>query len=1209
MSTSSDDVRQAGFWPGTADAAHDQRSLSGSGHGLDDRQVISTALDDTLIVEAAAGTGKTTELVTRIVLLIQSGRARVTEIVAVTFSEKAAGELKLRLREEIERARTNPATTDSDARLLDAAVVEFEEAHISTIHGFCAELLRERPVEAQVDPSFEVLTETQSDLLFDEAFRSWMEAALHQPGEGVRRSLRRPRYVSWWRDTDDSDGPVERLRRAGRELLQWRDHPAPWKRPDWDRAATIDRVVESVLDVAAMTAQPIYERDILFQDTASLRRMAGEIARTAEPSPRDYDGLEALLTTLATDRDLANKRKGSGAMYSNTIARQAVLDAREALLTALRTFRDVANADLAGLLHGELQDCMRGYELRKQRTGALDFLDLLIGARNLVRDCAPVRAAFQKRFKYILVDEFQDTDPLQAELLMRLASAEVTAEPTVAHLNSLGAMVGKPATPPPFKIRPGALFVVGDPKQSIYRFRRADIGMYQRTRDDLAQQGARSVVLKQSFRSVPNIQRFINAAFRDVMRRDDDSLQPGYVELVQHRPAIPEQPSVIALPVPRPYGRYRIAKKNIEQSLPEAIGAFVRWLIAESGWSVTAAGETPRPVRASDVCLLFRRFIAYQDDVTRSYVDALESRGVPHLLVGGKTFHEREEVDAVRTALSAIEWPEDELSVFATLRGPLFAIGDEELLEYHARRRQESRGHVFHPYHVPDALPPHLIAIGEALGTLRALHAGRNYRPVADTIGRLIEATRAHAGFMLWRGGEQVLANVLHIAELARQYESEGGLSFRGFVETLRAAADRAQAPEAPILEEGSDGVRLMTVHKAKGLEFPVVILADMTCGLSRDEAQRYLEPSRELCAIKLAGWAPLDLIENNDREARRDEAEGVRLAYVAATRARDLLVVPAIGDAPFDEGWVSPLNAALYPPLDDRQSPRKGDGVPAFKGKDTLLDRPDGEMAGLATVRPGEYPMADAESGESFSVVWWDPLLLDRPGEDARGLRRDDLISKDARPQDVAVDRERYRAWQERRAETLDRGARPSLKVVTATEWVRAKEPSAADPDPSAVVIHNATVPGARPHGRRFGVLVHALLAAVSIDATVEEVNDLATLQARILGARDEERDAAAAIVHRTLKHRVMDEARAALAAGHACRRESPISFVRDDVLIDGQMDLVFETGGGWKVVDFKTDAELGEAEDVYRRQVALYAQALAQITGRPAQATILRV
>jgi ATP-dependent helicase/nuclease subunit A len=1155
----------------------------------DQRDLIRSALDDTLIVEAAAGTGKTTQLVARIVLLIATGRARITEVVAVTFSEKAAGELKLRLREELEKARVAaPAGSDEGARL-DAAVLEFEEAHVSTIHGFCAELLRERPVEARIDPSFEVLTEAASERLYNEAFSEWMEAALASPGEGVQRSLRRPRRTSWWRDTEEGDGPIERLRRAGRDLLQWRDHPAPWRRPEWDRPHTIDQVVQSVLDVAAMTASPIYERDILFLDTASLRRAASEIARTARQSPRDYDGLEALLTTLASDRNLANTRKGSGAMYSKTLARAAVLDAREGLLSALKTFKTIADADLAGYVHAELQSCVHSFERRKLRAGALDFLDLLILARNLVRDSATVRHAFQQRFKYILVDEFQDTDPLQAELLLLLAADE----------ESGGS-----------RIRPGALFVVGDPKQSIYRFRRADIGMYQRICDDLARQHARPVVLQQSFRGVRNIQRFVNAAFQPVMQRDDDSLQPGYVPLVKHRDDIPQQPSVVALPVPRPYGRYRIAKSSIEASLPEAVGEFVRWVVADSGWKVTAAGEPPRPVRASDVCLLFRRFIAYQDDITRSYVEALESRGVPHLLVGGKTFHEREEVDAIRTALCAVEWPEDELSVFATLRGPLFALGDEELLEYHARVKETSRAHAFHPYHVPDDLPRPLAAIGDALRVLRELHAGRNYRPVADTVGRLMQTTRAHASFMLWKSGEQVLANVLHIGELARQYESEGGLSFRGFVETLRDAAERSQAPEAPILEEGSEGVRLMTVHKAKGLEFPVVVLADITCGLSRDDAQRYLDSDRELCAMKLAGWAPLDLIENNDREARRDAAEGTRLAYVAATRARDVLVVPAIGDGPLDDSWVRPLYAALYPPVPERQSPQPSAGVPAFKGKDTVLERPDGDSAGRGTVVPGGYSIMDPSSGEPYSIVWWDPRLIDHPGDDTRGLRRDDLISKEARVEDVAADRARYQKWQADRAAVHARASQPSLAVVTATEYVRGDSPAGLAAETlESVMVADASLPSARPRGRRFGVLVHALLAAAPLDASSAVVEDLAVLHARLLGASDEERVAAADSVTRVLAHDVLREAQQAAVAGRACRREVPISFTRDGVLIDGQIDLAFQTTTGWVVVDFKTDAELGAAEEVYRHQVALYAEALASITKSPARGMILRV
>ena len=177
-----------------------------------DRDQIATALDDTLIVEAAAGTGKTTELVRRIVRVIETGRAEVTGIVAVTFTEKAAGELKLRLREALEEARGGSANDSAERRRLDAAVGRLEEAQVSTIHGFCADLLRERPVEARIDPLFRVLTEAQAASLYDEGFHRWIETQLANPSEGVMRSLRRAVFGGFGIQTDGGDGPIDRLR-------------------------------------------------------------------------------------------------------------------------------------------------------------------------------------------------------------------------------------------------------------------------------------------------------------------------------------------------------------------------------------------------------------------------------------------------------------------------------------------------------------------------------------------------------------------------------------------------------------------------------------------------------------------------------------------------------------------------------------------------------------------------------------------------------------------------------------------------------------------------------------------------------------------------------------------------------------------------------------------------------------------------------------
>ncbi len=1164
-----------------------------------DRQLIADALDETLVVEAAAGTGKTTELVKRIVRLVSTGRATVDQIVAVTFSEKAAGELKLRLREELERARL--AAVDADGSRLERAVQRFEEAHVNTIHGFCADLLRERPVEARIDPSFAVLTEGQSARLFDEAFADWIQRELDDPCEGVRRSLRRSAARRAGQD-DDDDAPLARLKRAGRELLEWRDHPAAWRRPEgFERIADIDHLLDGIGTLCDATAQPISPRDPLARAIESIRRVWSEIGPQRARGMADYDGWEALLCELAAnERDLRGGRRTSG-QFSRQIANADVVAARDQLIDKLVVFRNVADADLAAQVHHALQEAVQRYEDRKRRAGAVDFLDLLLCARDLVRDNDDVRRDFQARFRYLLVDEFQDTDPLQAELLVLLAADETS-----------------PASREPSDvfdraIRPGALFIVGDPKQSIYRFRRADVGVYHDICDRLVSRGAVRVRLRTSFRSVPAIQRMVNAAFSTLMTGDRTSLQAGYVELLPARDDHAAQPAVVALPVPRPLSdRGNVTQTAIAASLPGAVGEFVRWLVADSGYTVpdehaptTSLGPARRPIRAGDVCLLFRRFLDFQSDVTRPYIEALESRGLTHLLVGGKAFHEREEVDALRTALTAIEWPDDALSVFAALRGPFFAVPEEELMAWHAL------GHGFRPYHVPADAPSELAAVAGALTTLRDLNRVRNHRPVADTIGRLIEATRAHAGFVLWRGGEQVLANVLQIAELARRYEADGGLSFRGFVDELREAADRAPTPEAPILEEGTDGVRIMTVHKAKGLEFPVVILADIGCKLSRDDAQRHLDGRRRLAAIKLAGWAPLDLRDNNDLEAARDAAEGVRLAYVAATRARDLLVVPAIGDGPQDKHWVSPLSSAVY-----GGEPTVAHGVPVSAGRDTHLDRPPGSGPSLHTMRPGTFAHRDPTTGEPYAVTWWDPQLLDRSGAEPRGLRHEHLIGKDAPADAVARDRATYEHWRTARDITRADAARPSLTVMTATEWARASVEGTVAAPPgvlaAAARVHIAEsvdeVDRRRPSGPRFGTLVHALVAHVPLDADPESVARMAAVQARMLGATDDERASAATVVSGLLRHPLMTRARAAHAAGRSCRREVALVVEIDGVVVDGQADLLWDDGDAWMVVDFKTDLELGVSTETYVRQVAVYLEAVQRATGRSAHGALVR-
>ncbi len=653
---------------------------------------------------------------------------------------------------------------------------------MSTIHGFCADLLRERPVEADVDPRFEVLLEPVAMRVLDDVVDQWLQETLEAPAEGVRRVLRRA-----YRDDEGEAGPRAALRKAVRALAEWRDFNAPWRRDPVDRRALITAALEAIHAFAALSARGT-ANDNLYIDTAPIRRVSRlHAARIPAGSAGEetLDALEALLGPLARDKALTRCRSGYGTTYATGLPRADVKAAHAALKDRLQETMASLEADLAACLQQELQPCLARYAAAKQVRGALDFTDLLMRARDLLRRDRNVRADFQERYQRLFVDEFQDTDPIQAEILLLLAASDA-AEADWTRVCPV----------------PGKLFIVGDPKQAIYRFRRADVETYWQVKRQLVAAGAEACELRTCFRSVPALQHAINHVFSQVMDGNGDAAQAAYVALEPVRNDLATQPALVALPVPRPYKSKYVSYEAIEASLPDATGAFVEWLVQKSGWTVSeraaGGGETRVPIQARHVAILFRRFTSWGDDVTRPYVEALEARQVPHLLVGGRSFHDREEVDALRVALCAIEWPDDELSVYATLRGGFFAFQDHQLLTY-----RDAHGGRLNPAAIGrlvegstrDGEPTDMEDIEDALRLLQALHRQRNRVPVQDTVQALLRATRAHAGLALRPGGEQALANVLHVVELARQYEAAEGASFRGFVqqfldETFTEAAE-----------------------------------------------------------------------------------------------------------------------------------------------------------------------------------------------------------------------------------------------------------------------------------------------------------------------------------------------------------------------------------------------------------------------------------
>jgi ATP-dependent helicase/nuclease subunit A len=993
-------------------------------------------------------------------------------------------------------------------------------------------------VEARIDPVFQELAQPDALRVFAGVFRRWIERRLGQPSPALARALARLA----WRAERDSGEPLDEIRKAAWNLAEWRDFDAPWERRPFAR----DAHMKALIDAAETTLRAPSRSGHVPENFTPLREFVLRVQRAREAGCVDAAVVESELLRLPIEMRWVKGRDALSAAW-------------EELKIAIEGFRQLADADLAASLRDELWEVVGLYQQEKRRAGQLDFMDLLLSARDLLRHDG-ARADLQRVYQRIFVDEFQDTDPLQAEILLLLAASDP------------GERDWRKARP-----APGKLYVVGDPKQSIYRFRRADARLFHRICQGLRDDGVGAHSLTSSTRSTRAIQSFVNAAF--------ESSIGNYLPLEGGVESPAGQPSIVALPMPFPYGTRNLSNVKIDACSPDAVAAFIQWLCRDSGWKVRdRAADAWVGVRPEHICILFRRFTNFGTDLTQEYVRCLEARNIPHLLVGSKSFHRREEVGTLRTALRAIEWPDDELSVFAVLRGSLFAVMDDTLLRF-----KNAHGR-FHPMiELPEQVDPDFAPIREGLELLRELHRVRNYRPIADTIHALLEATRAHAGFAFRKGGERVLANVYRLTDLARSFEVSGGAtSFRAFVEYLESEYDGSDTSEAPVLEQEGGGVQLMTVHKAKGLEFPVVILADLTARLTGPQgADRTSDAERRLCAQRLLWCAPWELLDAAEEEAKAEEEEALRVAYVAATRARDLLVVASIGEEERAGGWLSPLHDALYPPKDRWRVAGPPPGCPPF-GNTTVLNRPPDNPEEVS-VRPGLHsPKAGAHQ-----VVWFDPAVLGLKPARTDGVEHEDVLKGTV--EQAAEGLRLYQQWRDRRADRIERGSVPSFRIATAETLGRAASTSCP-----VETISLPVAPG-RPGGRKFGRLVHDMLQHAGL---AEDVESLAAIWGRRHGAGESERAAAVEVVRAALA--ALAYSALAIPAGARRYRELPVMVrLEDGTLVEGRIDFAWSDGASWTVIDYKTDRR--DKRNV--AQVQVYALALQRATGLPVRGIVLEV
>jgi exodeoxyribonuclease-5 len=861
--------------------------------------------DRSILVEAGAGSGKTAVMAGRIAVMLAEG-VPPRAVAAVTFTELAASELLSRVREFVADLTAGKIAPELRVALpnglsqvqrdnLAAASAAIDDITCSTIHGFCQRLIKPYPAEADIDPGAGVMDRNQADLTFLEIVDGWLrerlsggqggilaEMVLHSPGETVAlihkiaENLRRRRTLS--------APPVSAL---GGHLTAFHQAAA-------DFAGFMDGAVAAEPETAA-----IVER---------LAEMATALANG--PDPATPAGLVRLLTSRPHP-DLCTKagafasfrKKGKWA----AAAKQAGLskadgdrlnDAAEVHYTAccdawVSLVQAAAGHALAALID-ETRPILQRYRDHKRASAQLDFDDLIFAARDLLRDHDDVRRALGQRFAHVLVDEFQDTDPLQTEIFWRLCGEPV---------DGADGWTG-------FRIRPGALFVVGDPKQAIYRFRGADVGAYVQARDAFRDQDPGGLLsISTNFRSCASILTFVNERFEVALSAGG---QPGFTAL---DPFHDDRSGlcVAALDIAVADENGKATAEQQRDAEADAIADLCARLI-ESHPIIDRRSGAERPCQPGDIALL-----APTGAELWRYEEALERRGVPVATQAGKGLFRRQEVQDLIALTRVLADRRDTLALGALLRGPLVGLTEEQLLDivWGLPRSEEK----------PDRIPRLDLSIDpavighplarEVIERLQSLSRRGNSTTPHELLSQAVDVMRVRPLLLERHRGqaERALANVDLYLSLSTGYAVRG---LRAFAEAMTAAwSDEARAVEGrPDAQE--EAVALFTMHAAKGLEWPIVIPVNTMTGVMGPESA-VIARQTETFYCPVLGVPPEGYDAARDAEKDELDRERIRLWYVAATRARELLVLPRLDATPSKSAWIGlvDLSLAALPGLD----------------------------------------------------------------------------------------------------------------------------------------------------------------------------------------------------------------------------------------------------------------------------------------------------
>ena len=1084
-----------------------------------DRDAIAEQLDRSAFVAAGAGTGKTSTLVTRIVNTVVSG-VPLRNIAAITFTERAAGELRDRVRS----ALASRVEGDPDDTVTVTALRDVDAAMIGTIHAFASTLLREHALSADLPVGFEVADELTASASRRERWRAVVNTWEVELDAGSREVLEAAglRLVDLKAMVDGLDAARTRLDASLVDPPQLLDLAAT-------REATVDALDDALDELMAACADRSDKLALIFD--GPIRALRDRLA-TAD---------DAAHIRLAADsaEPLAAFKMGNAGTKTAWAAYGSGKGARDRMKECLPAVEACLTAPLENSLRSAAAIAWRvlaAQQATRVTEGALEFDDLLLVTREVLRTKADVRRAVHARYRLLLIDEFQDTDPVQWEIA-RL----VTGDPDL------------PGTP----ALPGRLVVVGDPKQSIYGFRGADIRTYISAKAEMA---SLERSLSTSFRSVTPLVDWINAVFGQVIVAS--AVQAGYVDLIpRHAPTHSSPgPCVVVLrdePIPVPDvldddapGEVADERPRSRDLEPQLVATAVRRAV-EEGWQVTEPADGgarvyTRAARYHDIAILVPTRTGID-----ALLDALDSSGIPHRTADAGLVLERPAVSGLVAALRALDDADDQLGLWWALKSPLFGCSDVDLLKFRGRD-------AFHGWRIPYAA--HDLGDSVVASALRTLAEVRDETVApqpADVLESLVARCRVFETLAMVSRGSFDADCVRMLLGHARAWQDAGGVGLRDYVAALTALqAERSKATLDEPDDRSDDAVRISTVHSAKGLEFPIVVLAGMATGQKQSDTAVGVRPDggfeARVAGVSTSGF---ESWKTDDRDPR-EQAELLRLLYVACTRARDHLIVSVCGEVGHGTPRSSAIRAAVLAVAADLEL-----SVP-----DPVV-APEPAAPPVFPALPDDWATRVAAAGARSSVAW------------VRSPSQHDSVA--------------------------------AIIEVTGVDGDSEHSPPAGADEPVPPADDDRADDGPRRarDGRPLGRALHAALDTLfSADAPPSQepittaVRDAVELEG-VPAAYDD--------VLARVNAAMATELAAEVFATSRRWTELYLAMPVDEGgvrLVEGYADLVLEADEGFTIVDHKSDRTLGpESLASYSAQLSAYADLITGATGKPVVRKVL--